>query len=111
MESYIITNTRLAVPGIKIMMRFKVDKDTIWYETGIVMVHNFPPAAGTKSFITRIYREHKKGVIGFKKVEGEPIDFQDLDHNQLALATIIGNAQNALNGSLPHEKHLKPIQK
>ena len=91
-------------------MQFEIDKKTIWEDTGKIIVHNFPPSNKTFSYITRVYRENKKGVLGWKDVEGEPIYFNDLPQEQQALAIIIGNAQNVLSNVLEREKYLKVVR-
>lgn len=91
-------------------MQFKIDENTIWEDTGKIIVHNFPASNKTFSYITRVYRENKKGVFGWKYVEGKPIYFYDLPQEQQALAIIIGNAQNVLSNVLKREKYLKTVR-
>lgn len=70
-------------------------------ETGYVRIHNFPPSPNTYSYLTRIYRKFVQGEWGWKEVEGEPIYLHTLNSEQYALAAILGNAQLALDKSLP----------
>jgi hypothetical protein len=91
-------------------MRYKTtDPNIQWESTGYIKVHNFPPSPMTFSYITRTYRQWKKGSIGWEEIEGEAIYFHDLKDEARALAIIIGNAQNVLSNTLPRESFLKPI--
>lgn len=91
-------------------MQYKIDENTIWEDTGLITVHNFPVSSRcTYSYITRRYREYKKGTFGWKEVEGNPIYFNDMTPEQLNFAVIMGTAQNALNTISKHEEHLIPI--
>ena len=91
-------------------MRFKTNNKKITLEdTNYLKVRNYPPTNNTYSYITRTYREYKEGVFGWHEIDGDPIYFHDLSKEQLALAVIIGNAQNALLSTLPREKLFKKI--
>ena len=92
------------------MKKYKVDEDTIWEETGKVVIENFPPSGKTYSYAMRVYREYKKDTFMWKEVTGEPIYFHNMKPEVLALAIIMGNAENALNQALPIEKELKIIK-
>jgi len=81
-------------------MRYLVDKETIWEDTGKIIVHNFPAKKNTYSYITKIYREYKFYEVNYKEFEGEPIYFDELSEEQRTLAIIIGNAQNTLSNNL-----------
>jgi hypothetical protein len=72
-------------------------------DTGQIKVHNYPPSSKTYSYITRIYRKYEKNVLGWKEADGPPIYFHDLPPELLALAEIVGNAQNVLTAKLPRE--------
>jgi hypothetical protein len=91
-------------------MTYKVDDDTIWEDTGKVIVYNYPPSAKTTSYIARIYREIKKSSIDVKEVRGKPFLFYDLPQSLRTLATIIGECQAELCESLPREQFLKEIK-
>jgi hypothetical protein len=92
-------------------MKFETeDKNIILEDTGYIKVHNYPAIGQTFSYITRTYREYEKDVFGWEEIDGEPIYFHDLTQEQLALAIIIGNAQNVLSKALPREKYLKLIK-
>lgn len=90
-------------------MIYKVDENTVWEDTGKVIVHNYPASKMTESYITRIYREFKKNIFGHKEVEGEPIYFNDIKKELVTFAIIIGESQSALNSLLPVEKFLNPV--
>ena len=91
-------------------MKYKIDENTIWEDTGKIKVHNYPASSrSTFSYITRVYREIKKDSFGWKEVDGEPIYFHDMTSEQLALAMIMGQAENSLNNVCKREKFLIPI--
>ena len=93
-------------------MRYKTDDENIILEdTGYIKVHNYPGSEMTYPYATRVYRQYEKDKLGYKEVDGEPIYFHDMSHEQSALARIIGNAQNALSCTLRREIFLKPISK
>lgn len=93
-------------------MRFKVNEETIWEDTGKIKVHNFPPSSrSTYSYITRVYKEIKKNNPGWEEVDGEPIYFHDMTVEQETLAVILGTAENTLSKICPREKFLIPIKK
>jgi hypothetical protein len=85
------------------------DKKFHYEDTGYIKVHNYPPSNKTFSYITRTYRRYEKDVFGYKEIDGDAIYFDDLNQEQLALAIIIGNAQNVLSAKMPREKFLKKI--
>ncbi len=89
------------------MNRYKIDENTIWEDTGEVVVNNYPPSGKTFSYAQRVYREYKTDKFGWVEVKGEPIYFHDMPTATLALAIIMSNAQNALNQVLPINKELK----
>jgi hypothetical protein len=91
-------------------MRFKKSKDIIWEDTGIIKVHNFPADFNSSSYITKVYREFKKGEFGWKEVDGQAFYFHEMSQEQLSLATIIGTAQNALYSLCPNKKYLNPLK-
>jgi len=93
-------------------MRFKTgNPDIILEDTGYVTVHNYPPTSSkTMSYITRLYRVYQKDKFGWQEMNGEPIYFLDLPKEQLAMAIILGTAQNALAQVLPHSKELTLIK-
>lgn len=93
-------------------MRFSTNDPNIHLEdTGLIKVHNYPPSSHmTYSYVTRIYKQIDKNKFGYTEVDGEPIYFHDLPTNELALAIIIGNAQNALSNTLKRENYLKQIK-
>ena len=74
----------------------QINNNTVWEETDLIKIHNYPPNPNTFSYITRTYREYKTDK-GWREIDGEPIYFNDLPQEQLALAIIMGTAQNALN--------------
>jgi len=91
-------------------MQYKKDENTIWEDTGKIKVHNYPASSrSTYSYITRTYREIKKDAFGWKEVDGEPIYFHDMTTEQVTLAMIMGQAENALNNICKREKFLVPI--
>jgi len=92
-------------------MRYKIDDNTIWEDTGKIKVQNYPPSSPmTYSYITRVYRELKRDSPGWQEVDGKPIYFHELPHEQVALAMIMGQAENALNMICKREKFLVPIK-
>lgn len=92
-------------------MRFETkDKNIHLEDTGYIKVHNYPSNGKTFSYITRTYRQYEQGVFGWKEIDGEPIYFHDLSQEQLALAIIVGNAQNVLSSKLPRESFLHPVK-
>jgi hypothetical protein len=92
-------------------MKYQIDENTIWDDTGKIAVYNYPPSSKmTFSYVKIVYREFKKNVFGWKEVEGNPIYFHDMKHEHLVLATILGETQNALLYSLPKDKKLKIIK-
>lgn len=92
-------------------MTFKTnDKDIMLEDTGNIRIYNYPATKGSSSYIRRIYRKIQKDVLFYEEVEGEPIYFHDLTGELLALAIILGNAQNVLSQKLPREDFLKPIK-
>lgn len=95
----------------ELMKKFKVDKNTIWEDTGRIVVHNYPPNKGTESYIARIYKEYKKGASNYKLIEGSFVSFSKLSLEQESLAIIVGEAQRSLSHSLDREYFLKPIIK
>jgi len=84
----------------------KIDKDTIWEETGRIQVFNFPAGIGTQSYVRVVYRETKRGIFGWKEVLGEAhyFDSANMPYEIRTLAIIIGNAQNAIHAALPKPK-------
>lgn len=90
-------------------MKYKIDNNTIWEDTDKIKVHNYPASKNTYSYITRVYREFKKDGFGWKEVEGEPIYFYDMTHEQLALASIMGQAENALTRICKIDSFIIPI--
>lgn len=80
----------------------KIDDEIMWEDTGQIIVHNYPANYKTFSYITRLYREHKKGVYTLREVQGPAIYFYDMTYEQATLAVILGHAQNALAASLSH---------
>jgi len=91
------------------MKKFKVDNDTIWEDTGRIVVNNYPPNRNTESYVARIYKEYKKGKDNYKLIEGSFISFNRLSFEQISLATIIGEAQMSLSHSIGREYFLEPI--
>ena len=88
------------------MNKYKIDEDTFWEDTGKVVINNYPPSGKTFAYAQRVYREYKKSKFGWKEVTGEPIYFHDMTHAVVALAQIMGEAENALRYLLPPEKGL-----
>lgn len=78
-------------------MRYNIDENTIWEDTGKIVVYNYPPSPNTYSYITRLYTEYKTNNLISKIVEGDPIYFHEMPKEQVALAIIIATAENALN--------------
>lgn len=88
-------------------MQYKIDKNTIWEDTGRIKVHNYPSSSrNTFSYITRVYREIKKDSLEWKEIDGEPIYFYDMTYEQVTLAMIMGQAEKALNNICKREKFL-----
>ena len=92
------------------MKKFRIDKETIWEETGIIKIHNFPPSNRTYSWITREYREYKQGLFGHKLVEGPAIQLHSLPQKDKELAHILGIAQNSLMRELPELEGCEEIK-
>jgi hypothetical protein len=92
-------------------MRYKIDENTIWEDTGKIRIHNYPPSSKhTYSYVTRVYREYKsEKIVGWKKAEGEAIYFHDMTNEQIVLAKIMAECENALNNVLKHNKLFIPI--
>jgi hypothetical protein len=87
------------------MKKFQITESSFLEDTGFIKVHNYPPSPSTFSYITRTYRKYEDR-FGWKEIDGDPIYFEDLSHEHLALAMIIGNAQNVLSKKLPREESL-----
>lgn len=85
------------------MKQIEVDDNTVWEDTGKVVVHNYPASSRTYSYITRVYREYKRTDFGYKEVEGEPIYFHDIKKELVTFAIIIAESQSALSSLLPIE--------
>ena len=92
-------------------MRFIVDKDTIWEDTGNLIIHNYPPDPKTYSYATRVYKEIKKDRLGWVYANGDPIYFHDMPQELRVLSEILGSAQNGLFNKLPRESYLKKVKK
>ena len=94
-------------------MRYAIDKNTIWEDTGQLRIHNYPPSSSqTFSYVTRIYRESRKDRPGYKEVEGNPIYFHNqINVDQQILLEIMANCQNRLYETLPKEPFLKKNKK
>jgi hypothetical protein len=92
-------------------MRYKIDENTIWEDTGKIIIHNYPPSSNhTYSYATRVYREYKLDkIVGWKDVEGKAIYFHDMTNEQIVLAKIMAECEAALNNILVREKFLIPI--
>lgn len=91
-------------------MYYKIDEDTVWESTNEINVNNYPPLPHTYTYVTRVYREYKKGIYGWRQVMGKPIYFHDLPPELATYVTIIGEAQNILNKKMPIDKCLgKPV--
>lgn len=93
------------------MKKFKTkDEKFILEDTGIVRVHNYPPAhKGTFSYIKRVYKRWEKDKIGYTEIEGDPIYFHTLKSEHLALAEVLSMANNTLSEVLPREQFLTEI--
>ena len=90
-------------------MKYRIGENIIWEDTGKIKVHNYPPSSScTYSYITRVYREINKNSLGWREVDGEPIYFDTMTLEQKTLATIMGQAQNALSILCEHENFLIP---
>ncbi len=59
-------------------MYYKIDEETIWESTNDIKVHNYPALPYTYTYVTRVYREYKKDIYGWREVNGEPIYFVDI---------------------------------
>lgn len=88
------------------MSYYKIDEETVWESTDDIIVDNYPPYPLTYTYITRVYREYKKGKYGWKPVNGEPIYLHDIRDELAPYLTIIGEAQNILSKKLPIDKFL-----
>jgi hypothetical protein len=92
-------------------MQYKIDDNTIWEDTGRVVIHNYPPEGnGTFSYATRIYREYKKDRLGWKDIEGEPVYFHDMKTELVTFAKIMAESEAALDALLRREKFHIPIE-
>ena len=87
-------------------MYYKIDEETVWETTNDILVHNYPALSHTYTYVTRVYREYKKGKYGWKEVNGEPIYLHDIPAELAAYVTIIGEAQKVLNKKLPMDNCL-----
>ncbi len=90
-------------------MKFKVDENRIWEDTGKVVIYNYPAPLRQRSYLCRVYREFVRGKLGSKEVEGEFVYFESLSPELLALAKNLGEAQNALSAAMPREEYLQKI--
>lgn len=90
-------------------MYYKINDDTVWENTNDILIHNYPPSRHTFTYVTRIYREYKKGVLGWQQVESEPIYLHDLPSELAGYVKIIAEAQNILNNKLPRNGILGEI--
>jgi len=78
-------------------MRYKTANPDIQLEdTGQIRVYNYPAEKGTFSYLSKVYREYDRNKLGWEETEGKPIYFHDLSGEYLALAKIMGEAQNIL---------------
>ena len=92
-------------------MKYKLNDDTIWEDTGRIRVHNYPTSSPCiYSYITKIYKEYKKDLLGHKEVEGEPIYFHEMKPEEISLAIIMVHAENALNNICKFDGYLTPIK-
>jgi hypothetical protein len=92
-------------------MKYEIDENTIWVDTGRIKINNYPPSSNcTYSYITRIYREIKKNQVGWKEVDGEPIYFNKITSELIAFAKIMAECETALDTMLPREMFLKVIE-
>lgn len=92
------------------MKSYITENGTIWEETDMIVIRNFPPSNMTFSYIQRVFKKYKRDKIGHKEVYGNPIYFHELTQEQRALAIIMANAQNALLSSLPLKEDMKEIK-
>lgn len=85
------------------------DPNVLWEDTGMIKIHNYPASSSTTfSYITRVYKEIRRDKLGHRLVDGEPIYFYELPREQLALAIIMGQAENALSALCRVESFLEP---
>lgn len=92
-------------------MQYYLDENTIWEDTGHIKIHNYPTSSpSTYSYVTKVYREYKKGKLGYKEVDGEPIYFHNMKSEEISLAIIMANAENALNILCKFDTFLTPIK-
>lgn len=92
-------------------MKYKFDKNTIWEDTGKIVVYNYPASyTETFSYITKVYRQFKKNNLGHTEVEGSPIYFHDMSPTQLAFARMMGECQNSLVNICKVDDFLTPIK-
>lgn len=91
--------------------RFKTANPNIqWEDTGYVKVYNYPPMRNSHSYIVRIYNQYdRNNEFEVKQVEGQPIYFDSLSEEHLALAISIANAQNVLSKRLKRDEGLTEL--
>lgn len=92
------------------MKRYRINKDTFWEETGKIIVHNYPASSkSTYSYITRVFREFKRDVPGWREVEGKPHYFHELPLEVVSMAKIMAEAEAAINYSLEKNDVIVPM--
>jgi hypothetical protein len=78
------------------MIRLIKDANTIWEDLGQIKLFNFPPEKGTYPYLVKVFREYKRGRIGWREVDGDPIYFEELPSNARFLANLFGQIHNTL---------------
>jgi hypothetical protein len=93
-------------------MKYQIDKNTIWEDTGKVVLWNYPPIHKTTfSYITKIYKEYKRDRgIGYIEVAGEPIYLHDMREDLRSMCAIMGHAHNYIARSLPDSKEMNKLK-
>lgn len=76
------------------MKSYRIDEDTIWEDTGRISCKG-------NGWVCRIYREIKRGVLGYVEVDGPWINAEDLGVLFPTLILNMENIQRALSQMLP----------
>lgn len=80
-----------------------IEDRCVIHDKGEIKVHNYPPDRRTKSYITKTYMRFSIEE-GWSEFDGDPIYFDDMQPDVLALAIIMATSQNALLLKLKEKK-------
>jgi HD superfamily phosphodiesterase len=92
------------------MKKYRIDENTIWEDTGEIVLHTSPTEPERYTHLVRIYKEYKKGSFTTKRVEGEPVYTPNLPFEQRQMVEIMRLATNTLSDTIEFDKHLKQFR-